>query len=121
MPEGPYDRPPVPPRVPPPLPRLVEPLEYQRPGAVPERRDPLPFAASFVIGMGLFAVCCAIGWATRSGSAIVLVPAIATGIACVMEFALRMRGVVAGTVAAIALSLLTCGVGIVLVCGHMKF
>jgi hypothetical protein len=103
--------------------RTVQPLDYRRPGAAPERRDALPFAASFVIGMGLFAVCCGIGWATRVGGAggLVLVPLAAIGIASVMELALRMRGVVAGTVTAIGLCFLTCGVGIVLVCGHMKF
>jgi hypothetical protein len=121
------DRPPGPPYVPPHVARPVEPLQYQGPGIPDRDRDPLPYWASFLIGFAVFLVSSLIAWVTteRTGESVVghilLAPALALVVAGVLSATLRWRGVVAGTVAAICLSLLTCGVGIAVLCGGAKW
>src|SRR5690242_13576095 len=104
----------------------ARPLNYVRPGASAPDRRPLPgiagLAGGFAVFFGTVTAWWPIGRLSESGFflGLLLVPIIALMVGLILRSAFGWRGVVAGVLIAMGLTILIPGIALLVICGGMR-
>jgi len=102
-------------------------LDYVRPGAAAPDRRPLPVIAGLAIGLAVFFGTAAVWWPIGRASEVTfivglaVVPLAALVVGLVLRGTFGWRGVVAGVLIALGLTILIPGIALLVICGGMRF